>query len=92
MIRFINDRFPVEDIAAGICTAMAQRMAVLANSLGLVKDLCMTGGVAKNQGVVKALEEQLGLRIRPIRKMDPQLAGALGAALLARETKRSGVR
>jgi predicted CoA-substrate-specific enzyme activase len=92
VIRFINDRFPVEDIAAGICTAMAQRMAVLANSLGLVKDLCMTGGVAKNQGVVKALEEQLGLRIRPIRKMDPQLAGALGAALLARETKRSGVR
>ena len=92
VIRFVNDNVPVENIAAGVCTAMAQRTAVLVNSLGPVQNLCMTGGVAKNPAVVRALEEQLGVRIKPIRKLDPQLAGALGAALWAREITRGGPR
>ena len=92
VIRFVNDSVPAEDIAAGVCTAMAQRTAVLVNALGTVKNLCMTGGVAKNQGVVKALEAQLGVRIKPIRKLDPQLTGALGAALYARERAKEGSR
>jgi len=90
VIRFVNDNVPIEDIAAGVCTAMAQRTALLVNSLGPAQNLCMTGGVAKNPGVVKALGEQLGVRIKPIRKLDPQLAGALGAALWARENARGG--
>ena len=90
VIRFVNDSVPIEDIAAGACTAMAQRTALLANRLGPMQTICMTGGVAKNPGVVRALEKQLAVRIKPIRKLDPQLAGALGAALWARDTIRGG--
>ena len=52
----------------------------------------MTGGVAKNEGVVTALEKLLGVRIKKIRRYDPQLAGAVGAALYAEEKARGGVR
>jgi (R)-2-hydroxyacyl-CoA dehydratese activating ATPase len=44
----------------------------------------MSGGVAKNAGVVAAMEKQLDLPIRRL-KVDPQLMGALGAAVFARE-------
>jgi activator of 2-hydroxyglutaryl-CoA dehydratase len=45
----------------------------------------MTGGVAKNKGVVNALARILGKRIKEIKPLDPQLTGALGAALIAAE-------
>lgn len=47
----------------------------------LDEPVCMTGGVAKNLGVVKALEENLGIKI--IIPDEPQITGALGAACLA---------
>ncbi len=85
VIQHINDGVPIEDIAAGINTAMAARMAVLAGNIGVEREVCMTGGVAKNFGVVRALEKILGVKIRRVVKADPQLAGAIGAALIARE-------
>jgi activator of 2-hydroxyglutaryl-CoA dehydratase len=72
------------DLAAGINEAMASRIAILARAVGIEKDVCMSGGVAKNAGVVAAMEKQLGLPIRRL-KVDPQLMGALGAAVIARE-------
>ena len=75
VIQHLNNRVPVEDIAAGVNNAMASRMAVLANSVGVERDVCMTGGVAKNDGVVTALEKLLGVRIKRIRRSDPQIAG-----------------
>jgi activator of 2-hydroxyglutaryl-CoA dehydratase len=48
-------------------------------------DIFMTGGVAKNIGVVATLEKLIGKRIKRARKADPQIAGALGAALIAME-------
>jgi predicted CoA-substrate-specific enzyme activase len=86
VIRHLNDSVPVEDIAAGINNAMASRIATLAAAAGTERDICMTGGVSKNAGVVSALEKNLGIRIKRIRRDDPQLAGAIGAALLAAET------
>lgn len=83
VIQYLNNKTPIEDIAAGINNAMASRTAVMVSNIGGGGDTCMTGGVAKNSGVVKALEKILGLRIRKIRKIDPQLVGALGAALVA---------
>jgi (R)-2-hydroxyacyl-CoA dehydratese activating ATPase len=91
VIQHLNDKVPIEDIAAGVNNAMASRMATLANSIGLEKDVCMTGGVAKNDGVVNALEKNLGIRIKRIRREDPQIAGAIGAALFAMEKARGGV-
>ncbi|MCX7678514.1 MAG: acyl-CoA dehydratase activase [Spirochaetes bacterium] len=85
VIQHINDGVPIEDIAAGINTAMAARMSVLAGNIGVEREVCMTGGVAKNEGVVQALEKILGVKIRRIRNADPQIAGALGAALIAKE-------
>ena len=90
VIQHLNDRVPVEDIAAGVNAAMASRMATLANNIGVERDVCMTGGVAKNDGVVSALEKLLGVRIKRIRRADPQLAGALGAALIAGDRANGG--
>jgi (R)-2-hydroxyacyl-CoA dehydratese activating ATPase len=92
VIQHLNDKVPIEDIAAGVNNAMASRMSTLANNIGLEKDVCMTGGVAKNDGVVSALEKHLGLRIKRIRREDPQLAGAIGAALFAAEKTKGGVK
>jgi predicted CoA-substrate-specific enzyme activase len=91
VIQHLNDKVPIEDIAAGVNNAMAGRMATLANSIGLENDVCMTGGVAKNVGVVNALEKHLGIRIKRIRREDPQIAGAIGAALYAMEKASGGV-
>jgi predicted CoA-substrate-specific enzyme activase len=90
VIQHLNDKVPIEDIAAGVNNAMASRMSTLANSIGLESDVCMTGGVAKNNGVVNALEKYLGIRIKRIRREDPQIAGAIGAALFAMEKVSGG--
>lgn len=92
VIQHLNDKVPIEDIAAGVNNAMASRMSTLANNIGLEKDVCMTGGVAKNDGVVNALEKQLGIRIKRIRREDPQIAGAIGAALFASEKASGGAK
>ena len=49
--------------------------------VGLEEPVCMTGGVAKNLAVVRALEERLKTKINVC--SEPQITGALGAALLA---------
>lgn len=85
VIKYLNSGYSVEDIGAGINSAMAKRVAILANTVKVEKEICMTGGVAKNSGVVSTLEKILGFRIRKIRRADPQLAGAIGAAVFAQE-------
>jgi predicted CoA-substrate-specific enzyme activase len=92
VIQHLNDKVPIEDIAAGVNNAMASRMSTLANNIGLESDVCMTGGVAKNNGVVNALEKNLGIRIKRIRREDPQIAGAIGAALFAMEKVSGGAK
>ena len=64
-------------------TAIAKRTTSMVNRLGLVPPVAMAGGVAKNKGVVKAMEEELGAAL--IVPSEPQIVGALGAALLAME-------
>jgi (R)-2-hydroxyacyl-CoA dehydratese activating ATPase len=73
-----------EDIAAGLHMGVAQRVGNMAKRLGLNREVAFVGGVAKNMGARKALEDFLELRFVP-ETQDPQLNGALGAALLARE-------
>jgi len=89
VIKFVNSGCPLADIGAGINTAMAKRVAILANSVKPESDIIMTGGVAKNKGVVSTLEKLLGHQIKKSRKADPQIAGAIGAALFALETINS---
>lgn len=85
VIKYINSGVPIEDIGAGINAAMAGRVAIMVNSLKPEGDIFMTGGVAKNIGVVETLEKLIGRRIKRTRKADPQIAGAIGAALLSLE-------
>nr|MDO8076542.1 acyl-CoA dehydratase activase [Candidatus Freyarchaeota archaeon] len=80
----INDGKRIEDIAAGVNRAMARRVLALINRVGVKEDLGITGGVAKNIAVVKNLEELLGVKAKEF-PMDPQIIGALGAALFARD-------
>jgi len=70
-----------KDIAAGIHMSVANRVAGLARRVGIVPDVVITGGVAQNMGVVRAMSEILNMPIIPAPM--PQLTGALGAALLA---------
>lgn len=69
----------IEDIVKGIHFAIASRVGSLAKRVGLKDDVVFTGGVALNQGMVRALEKNTGHTI----KTSPlcQLNGALGAAL-----------
>ena len=69
------------DIIAGIHRSVAGRVSGLCNRVGVRDRVVMTGGVAQNHGIVKALENQLGHEIStsPL----TQYNGALGAALFA---------
>ncbi|KPV64854.1 MAG: BadF/BadG/BcrA/BcrD ATPase family protein [Candidatus Bathyarchaeota archaeon BA1] len=72
-----------ERVAAAYHAAMADRIVDLLNRVGIEKDFVTTGGVAKNTGIVQRLERLLGIK-QLIPKMDPILAGAMGAALFAK--------
>lgn len=69
------------DILAGVHQGIANRMKGLVAQLGVKPVVMMTGGVAKNQGVVYYLEKVLGEKIYLAE--DPQIIGAIGAALFA---------
>jgi len=82
-----------EKVAAAYHAAMADRIVDLLNRVGIEKDFVITGGVAKNTGIVTRLEKIL--KTKPLEpKMDPILAGALGAGLFARALyeKEQGLR
>lgn len=72
------------DIAAGINQAMSRRVKMLAGRVGVQNDVGITGGVSKNVGVVKCLEEMLNVKFVGFPE-DPQIMGALGAAIFAAE-------
>ena len=73
------------DVAAGLHRAIAQRVGNMALRVGIEAETAFVGGVARNPGVAAMLEDFLGIRFIPD-FADPQLNGAVGAAVLARET------
>lgn len=73
----------IPDILAGIHLSVARRVAGLVLRLDVAPDVVMSGGVARNRGVVAALEQELGQKI--LVPDDCQLAGAIGAAVIAWE-------
>ncbi len=73
-----------EDIIAGMHDALASRVAALAHRLRVEPDVVITGGVARNSGMVKAMKESLNCEI--LVPQDPLITGAMGAAILAKET------
>lgn len=71
----------IEDLVAGICESVAKRVGSLAKRIGIKATVYMSGGVAQNGGVRKALENVLQTEI--VFTKNAQLMGALGAALFA---------
>jgi benzoyl-CoA reductase subunit A len=67
-------------VIAAYCQAMAERVVSLIERIGVENDFFITGGIAKNPGVVKRIEKLLGTKAVDT-KLDSQIAGALGAAL-----------
>ncbi len=71
------------EILAGLHDAIAVRAVNLLNRVSIQSEFSITGGIAKNKGMVRRLAEKVGME--PLLCDDPQLVGALGAALFARE-------
>lgn len=71
-----------EQVLAAYCQAMAERVARLLERNGMTEKFAITGGIAKNSGVVKRIEKML--HVTAVKgRYDSQVAGALGGALLA---------
>ena len=83
VVSLVAQNKALPDIVHGLNQSVASRAAALYRRAGGTGPCMMTGGVARNQGVVEAIQEKLGqpLFIHP----DAQLCGALGAALFALE-------
>ena len=79
----LRQGWTINRVLAAYCAAMASRVATLMERLGVEKEFAITGGIAKNIGVVARIERLLGVNaLKP--QLDSQIAGALGAALFAR--------
>jgi predicted CoA-substrate-specific enzyme activase len=86
VINLVNEGVPLARIIKGLHNSLANRVASLANRLGLTPEIVVTGGVAKNKGVIDALAKKLNLVLLTFPEgADPQLMGALGAALIGRD-------
>jgi predicted CoA-substrate-specific enzyme activase len=73
----------LEDIVAGVHRSVAKRILSMVSQVGIDRPIAFTGGVAKNSGIKMALEEVIGEEL--LVPQEPQIIGALGAALFARE-------
>jgi len=74
---------PLSRIVKGLLQSLVIRVSSLTQRLGVVEDLVMTGGVAKNKGVQDAIEKKLKIKMQNFNGTDPQIVGALGAAVIA---------
>ncbi|MBA7494149.1 2-hydroxyisocaproyl-CoA dehydratase activator [subsurface metagenome] len=72
-----------EDILAGVHKALANKVSALVDRVGLEKDCAVSGGGALNVGLIKSVEDRLGIQL--LVPSQPQLVTALGAAIMAEE-------
>lgn len=84
VITLVGEGKAREEIAAGIEQSVAKRCFVMAKKAGAKDKIALTGGCAKNDGLKKAIESVLRIKVIEL-KVDPQLMGALGAAEYARQ-------
>lgn len=87
-VALLRSGWSKEKVLAAYARAMAIRMSELIKKVGLKEDFVITGGQSKNIGIVKRIEEILGVKRLPVPNweetgLDPMAAGALGAALFA---------
>jgi predicted CoA-substrate-specific enzyme activase len=84
VVTLVNEGTDIRNIIAGINISVASRLTSMVRRVGLKENLVLTGGCSKNEGLARALAGKLKVTINKL-PLDPQLAGALGAALIAAE-------
>jgi predicted CoA-substrate-specific enzyme activase len=84
VISRISQGKKIEDIISGRHDSIAERICGMVRRLHAVPDIVMIGGVARNRGVVKAIEDIVGCTI--VVPDEPQVTGSLGAAVHARQS------
>ncbi len=82
VVSLVADDTPIPEIVRGVHNVIVERGEILLGKIGMIEPVAMSGGVALNIGVVKELETRLNLDLKI--SDNPQLIGALGAAVIAR--------
>ena len=80
--RLVVEGVDAADIAAGIIQSIARHVVRMLSWLDYEEDIAVSGGIAKNIGVVTRLEGMLGVKFVEL-PVDSQLVGAIGAAVFA---------
>jgi len=86
VVSLVAKNHPIDQVIKGLHRSVVNRVAAMTGNIGITPRVIMSGGVAKNAGVVALMSERLGVAISV--PEEPQIVGALGAALMAaREAK-----
>ncbi len=84
VISLLAKKNPPAEIAAGIQSAVSKRCFTLLKRIGMRAQVTVTGGCAKNKGLIKALAKIIDMDVTSL-PVDPQIIGALGAAVYAKQ-------
>lgn len=79
----LTEGIPLSDIVAGVHKSLAARVTRMAGRLKIEAPVVLTGGGAKNKGLVKAFSDELGVEL--LVPPEPLITGAVGAALLGKD-------
>ncbi len=88
VISLLAQKSPPEEVAAGINAAVSKRCFSLLKRIGMQPLVTVTGGCAKNKGLIKALAKSINMGVTTL-PVDPQIIGALGAAVFAMRNGRA---
>ena len=91
VLNHLYAREKLKHITCGIADAVAKRVASLATAIDVENNICITGGVSKNPGVVRQLAYHMNASFKSL-PVDPQIIGALGAAIYAMRTLEAQVK
>jgi len=83
-LKLLREGMSVNEVLAAYNQAMAIRIGEVLEKIGLEREFAITGGQSKNIGLVKRLKERIGVTSLDPGEFDPQIAGAIGAALFAK--------
>lgn len=82
-LRMLRTGVPRNTVLAAYCDALVHRILLLLHRIGVKEELVISGGIAKNTGVVRRIEENLATKANIC--FEPQIVGAVGAAIIAQK-------
>lgn len=91
VLNHLYARKRLKHIACGIADAVAKRVAFMAKAIDIEDNICITGGVSKNPAVVRQLACHMNSSFKSL-PVDPQIIGALGAAVFAMQALKAEVK